>query len=82
MFCGAFCEDTPWLFACGSSDSDIVVWDTIEDNNVKLNFEERMVAPVKKVENLIFCRFLHFLKEKKTKKEKKEKGMELEENQE
>ena len=48
LYCGSFSEDTPWLFSCGSSTSDLVIWDTSEDANVKMNFEGRLSSQTTK----------------------------------
>ena len=51
LYCGSFCDDNPWIFGCGSSNSDLVIWDTSEDNNIKLNFEGRF-QKITKVKNI------------------------------
>jgi len=45
LYCGAFYEDSPWLFSCGSSIGEIVVWDTREQANIVNHFKDRVSDP-------------------------------------
>ncbi|KAM3138279.1 hypothetical protein pb186bvf_009555 [Paramecium bursaria] len=42
LFCGAFYQDSPWIFACGSEKGEIFVWDLAEDLNIVQHFGDRM----------------------------------------
>lgn len=47
LFCGAFYEDSPFIFACGNSKGELFVWDTSEDKNIVKAFETRVDSKIR-----------------------------------
>jgi hypothetical protein len=50
LYCSAFYEDNPWLLGCGSSLGDLVIWDVVENDHIKSNFENRLPKGMKSIE--------------------------------
>eukprot|EP01016_Furgasonia_blochmanni_P053203 TRINITY_DN8563_c0_g3_i3.p1 TRINITY_DN8563_c0_g3~~TRINITY_DN8563_c0_g3_i3.p1 ORF type:complete len:475 (+),score=124.52 TRINITY_DN8563_c0_g3_i3:190-1614(+) len=44
LFCGSFYEDSPWLYACGTSKNEVFVWDSTEHLSIVESFGQRAPA--------------------------------------
>jgi len=43
LFSLQFCRDIPWVLACGGSQGEIAVWDTVENKNIEARFKQYLV---------------------------------------
>ena len=66
LFCGAFYNDSAWVFGCGTSTGELFIWDTAEDKNIVTHFGNRVSQAIKpNIEEVNF--FFFFPKKKRTK---------------
>lgn len=47
LFCGAFYNDSAWVFGCGTSTGELFIWDTAEDKNIVTHFGNRVSQAIK-----------------------------------
>ena len=43
LFSMRFCDDIPWVLACGGSKGEIAIWDTSESKKIEEHFKPSLV---------------------------------------
>lgn len=43
LFSMRFCDDIPWVLACGGSKGEIAIWDTSESKKIEEHFKASLV---------------------------------------